>query len=68
MESDSLHEAVYIIDGQPVRNGEPDERVYRSSEILANPMACAHFDETTEALRVVFEAKFVSANDEEPRF
>ena len=67
-ESDSLHEAVYIIDGQPVRNGEPDERVYRSSEILANPMACAHPDEATEALRVVFEARLVSCNDKDPSF
>jgi len=68
MESDSLHEAVYIIDGQPVRNGEPDERVYRSSEIIANPVACAHPDETTEALRVVFDAKLVNCGSQEPKF
>ena len=68
MESDHLHEAVYVIDGQPVRNGEPDERVYRSSEIIVNPVACAHPDDATEALRVVFDARLVSCNDEEPKF
>ena len=67
-ESDHPHEAVYIIDGQHVRNGEPDERVYRSIEIIDNPVACAHPDETTEALRVVFDARLVSVNDADPTF
>lgn len=67
-ESDNAHEAVYIIDGQPVRNGEPCERVYSSKEILADPHACAHPDETTEALRDTFDARLVSVNDEEPQF
>lgn len=67
-ESDHPHEAVYIIDGQHVRNGEPDERVYRSIEIIDNPVACAHPDETTEALRVVFDARLLSVNDADPTF
>lgn len=67
-ESDSAHEAVYIIDGQHVRNGEPDERVYSSAEIIADPHACAHADEVTEALRSTFDARLVSVNDEEPTF
>ena len=33
-------EAVWIIDGTPVRNGEPDAHVYSSKELLANPSAC----------------------------
>jgi hypothetical protein len=68
MESDNPHEAVYIIDNQFVRNGEPDERVYSSKEIIADPVACAHPDDTTEALRVVFDARLVSVNDKEPTF
>jgi len=68
MESDNPHEAVYIIDNQFVRNGEPDERVYSSKEIIADPVACAHPDDTTEALRVAFDARLVSVNDKEPTF
>lgn len=67
-ESDNAHEAVYIIDGQPVRNGEPCERVYSSAEIIADPNACAHPDETTEALRDTFDARLVSVNDADPTF
>jgi hypothetical protein len=63
MESSSPYEAVYVIEGQPVRNGEPDERVYSSKEIIADYRSCAMPDETTEALRVVFEAKVVSAKE-----
>ena len=33
-------DAQYIIDGTPVRNGEPDAHVFGSSEIIANPQAC----------------------------
>jgi hypothetical protein len=59
---------VYIIDGQTVRNGEADERVYSSAEIIADPVACAHPDDTTEALRVVFEARLVDKNSVDPTF
>lgn len=38
-ESTEPHEAVYIIDGRPIRNGDPGEHVYASTEILANPDA-----------------------------
>jgi hypothetical protein len=68
MESDNPHEAVYIIDNQFVRNGEPDERVYSSKEIIADPVACAHPDDTTEALRVVFDARLVDKNSVNPTF
>ena len=62
-ESDNAHEAVYIIDGQPVRNGEADERVYSSAEIIADPVACAHADETMEELRSTLQSIIVSAKD-----
>lgn len=58
-ESSSPHEAVYIIDSQLVRNGEPDERVYSSKEIIANPSACALADDTIESLRDEFNARIV---------
>jgi hypothetical protein len=58
-ESSNPHEAVYIIDSQLVRNGEPDERVYSSKEIIANPSACASDDPTVNALREEFDAKIV---------
>ena len=44
-------EAVYEIDGRPVRNGEPDAYVYGSSEILANPGACSDPDPVAETVR-----------------
>ena len=58
-ESDNPFEAVYIIDGQHVRNGEMDEKVYSSKEIIANPDACAHPDEVTESLRDIFDARII---------
>jgi len=39
-ESTDPNEAVYIIDGTPVRNGESDAFTFGSKEILANPTGC----------------------------
>ena len=58
-ESSSNFEAVYIIDGQHVRNGEPDERVFSSKEIIADPSACARPDDVIDELREVFGAKII---------
>lgn len=55
--STSEHEAIYEIDGVPIRNGSPDAFVYSSKEILANPLACAHPDNTIELLRDSFGAR-----------
>jgi len=40
----SGHDAIYIIDGKLVRNGEPDGHVFSSREILDDPSACASFN------------------------
>jgi len=58
-ESSNPNEAVYIIDSQHVRNGEPDERVYSSREIVANPSACALADDIVKSLRDEFNARIV---------
>lgn len=44
-------EAVFLIDGKHVRNGEPDHLVFSSKEILADPLACANADEVVIELR-----------------
>lgn len=43
--------AVYIIDGKPVANGEPNETTFSSREILANPKVCANADELVQEFR-----------------
>lgn len=43
--------AVYIIDGKPVTNGEPNDTTFSSREILANPKTCANPDEFIQAIR-----------------
>ena len=58
-ESGSEFEAVYIIDGEPVRNGDPDERVFSSEEILANPVACARPDDVIDSVRAMFDGRIV---------
>jgi len=50
-------EGIYEIDNVPVRNGSPDAFVYSSKEILSNPLACAHPDDTIELLRDSFGAR-----------
>lgn len=55
----SENELTFEIDGQPVRNGEPDAFVFSSREILANPTACANPDNTSETLRDVFDGRVV---------
>lgn len=59
LESSHDHEAVYEIDGEPVRNGEPDERVFASTEIIANPEACARPDDVVMALRSEMDARII---------
>jgi hypothetical protein len=44
-------EAVYVIDGKDVRNGEPDAFTFGSKEILANPSECANPQPLTVELR-----------------
>jgi hypothetical protein len=42
---------VYLIDGKPVANGEPNETTFNSREILANPKTCANPDEFIQSIR-----------------
>lgn len=56
-ESDSPHEAVYVIDGKRIRNGEKAPSVYASAELVANAAACGKPD--AEALRVAFNGEIV---------
>jgi hypothetical protein len=48
-ESKSEWQAVYLIGGKKMANGEPGEGVYSSKELLANAEACA--DEEVQKLR-----------------
>ena len=58
-ESTNPHEAVYIIDGKPVRNGEPDAYCFSSKEMLANPAVCANPEKEIQALREKLGARVV---------
>ena len=57
--ADNPNEALYLIDGVQVRNGEADTNVHSSAELLADPNACAHADEAVDELRTAFDAKIV---------
>jgi hypothetical protein len=50
-------EAVYLIDGKPVRNGEGDVNTYTSREIIANVTACASGDHSIKDLRANLSAR-----------
>lgn len=56
-ESESEWEAVYVINGEPVRNGEGDANVFASSELIAGGALAT--DETVKELRRVFDAEIV---------
>lgn len=43
--------AVYIIDGKPVANGEPNDTTFTSLEILANAKTCANPDDFIREIR-----------------
>ena len=51
--------AVYEIDGKPVANGKPRPGVFSSSEILANPQACASGNKQIDAIRNTFNARVI---------
>ena len=60
IESESQWEAIYVIDGAQVRNGDGDAKVYTSKEIIANPAMCAKGDEFVEQIRQEFGGRIVS--------
>lgn len=53
-DSQSEWEAVYMIDGKPVRNGEADVNVFSSRELVADAMACANADDFVREARIEF--------------
>jgi len=57
--SENPHEAVYVINGVPVRNGEPCGYVFGSKEILADPELCANPNDDVLWLRDELGAKIV---------
>jgi hypothetical protein len=58
-ESDNEWQAIYVINGKDVINGEPDTNVFGSKEILANPSVCANPDEFATEFRREFNARVV---------
>lgn len=58
-ESDNQWQAIYVINGKDVINGEPDANVFGSKEILANPDVCANPDEIALEFRKEFNARLV---------
>lgn len=53
-------EAVYLIDGTPVRNGEADAFIFSSAELIANASACAsslHGDTLLADMRKAFDGR-----------
>tara|TARA_R110000787_G_scaffold99187_2_gene203683 strand:- start:2339 stop:3367 length:1029 start_codon:yes stop_codon:yes gene_type:complete len=56
-DSTNPHEAIYIIDGKDIRNGEGDAFVFASKELIAGGDMCA--DEKVQLLRETFGAKVV---------
>ena len=55
--SSDQFEAVFVIDGKEVRNGEGDVYCYTSKELIANASACG--DESVEAIRSAFDARVI---------
>lgn len=58
-ESENGWQAIYVINGKDVINGEPDMHVFGSKEILANPDVCANPDEFAMDFRREFNARIV---------
>ena len=56
-ETDDEWEAVYLIDGTEVRNGQTG---YSSAEIIANPLLCSTNDPMVTRLRDEFNGEIVA--------
>jgi hypothetical protein len=59
MDSSTETDAVWIIEGKPVRNGEPCANVFGSKELIANAHACANADEIVIGMREEFGGRIV---------
>jgi hypothetical protein len=51
------HMAVWIVDGKPLKNGDPAPGVFTSREIAADLIACSKNDKTTMMIRSEFDAR-----------
>ena len=58
-ESTNEWQAIYIINGKEVANGEPSESVYGSKELIANAAGCAMDDEFMRDARKVMGCRVV---------
>ena len=59
VDSESLHDATYIIDGKSVNNGVADCNCFSSKEMVANPSACANPTQAIIDTRMEFDARIV---------
>lgn len=57
-ESENEWQAIYIVNGKPLANGDPADGVYSSKELLANAEACA--DEDLQKLRAAWPGSRVA--------
>ncbi len=60
--SASEWEAVYVIDGKWVRNGEPVRGCYSSAELLADPAACARAGNEVNDVREHFNGRIIASD------
>ena len=60
-DSTNPHEAIYVIDGKDIRNGEGDAFVFASKELIAGGDMCA--DENVQLLRETFGATIEESHD-----
>jgi len=56
----SQWDATWIIDGKTVRNGEPDNNIYSSKELLTNLDACLSGDSKLNEIRKVFNGRITA--------
>ena len=58
-ESDKEWQAIYIVNGKEIKNGEKAPDVFTSKEILSNVDACLNADSFVQTLRKDFDAEIV---------
>ena len=52
-------EAVWMIEGKPIRNGDPDKNVYSSNELVKNWKACVSGDDFISEVRAKMSGRIV---------
>lgn len=59
VDSPNEWQAIYVINGKKIANGEADANVYGSKELIANAAGCAMDDEISKDMREIFGARVV---------